>query len=176
MAHQDPCREIFPRIVRLAETCILPGFHLNLILEIDATANVYHYNIPWEFKPNVISRHELTACVFYIWKPIIVQQLSLISKCYKYHISSSVQSLYFMPHISSHKQPSDGSQSRRSTFPGHRWPLSSRTLPNRQDQRRPRSPHSPCSGSFSLSEPEYTSVWIFRKILGYLFSYWCQTL
>ena len=52
-----PCREIPRRLFGWTETCILPGFHGNLFLELDATANIYHYNIPWEFEPNVISRH-----------------------------------------------------------------------------------------------------------------------
>ena len=45
------------RLFGWTETCILPGFHGNLFLELGATANVSHYNIPWEFKLNVISRH-----------------------------------------------------------------------------------------------------------------------
>ena len=53
------CREILTQT--WTETFILPGFHGNLFLELDATANVSHYNIPWEFKPNVISRHELNV-------------------------------------------------------------------------------------------------------------------
>ena len=34
------------RLFGWTETCILPGFHGNLFLELDATANVSHYNIP----------------------------------------------------------------------------------------------------------------------------------
>ena len=57
--HTPPCHaeKYSCRLFGWTETCILPGFHGNLFLELDATANIYHYNIPWEFKPNVISRH-----------------------------------------------------------------------------------------------------------------------
>ena len=48
------------RLFGWTETCIRPGFHGNLFLELDATANVSHYNIPWEFKPNVISWHDMS--------------------------------------------------------------------------------------------------------------------
>ena len=34
------------RLFGWTETCILPGFHGNLFLELDATVNVSHYNIP----------------------------------------------------------------------------------------------------------------------------------
>ena len=34
------------RLFGWTETCILPGFHGNLFLYLDATANVSHYNIP----------------------------------------------------------------------------------------------------------------------------------
>ena len=58
MAHAEKYSR---RLFGLTETCILPGFHGNLFLELGATANVSHYNIPWEFKPNVISRHEIVS-------------------------------------------------------------------------------------------------------------------